>query len=65
MNKEDRKQLKPGLYRVYWKDGGYSIAAIGVTRNGDLWLAPTNWVFPAQGRQAWQAVDFVKEIIAV
>lgn len=33
-----------GLYRVYWADGGSSLAAIGSLYDGTRWLAPTNWV---------------------
>ena len=64
MNKDQRKKLQPGLYRVYWKSGGYSFAAIGVTTNGDRWLAPTNWVLPAVGKIAWVAVEYVEKITA-
>lgn len=36
-----------GLYRVYWKTGGSSIAAIGMKSDGSNWIAPTNWVAPS------------------
>ena len=39
-------QTPPGLYRVFWKRGGSSLAAVGVTREGGRWLAPINWVEP-------------------
>jgi len=29
-----------GIYRIYWKSGGSSLAAIGMDREGDRWLAP-------------------------
>ena len=64
MNKADRSKLKIGLYRVYWKDGSYSFAAVGMMDSGDRWLAPVNWVYPSDGRSAWKRVDFVKRIIA-
>lgn len=35
-----------GLYRVHWKSGGSSLAAIGMMENGDRWIAPTNWITP-------------------
>jgi hypothetical protein len=38
----------PGLYRIHWRDGGNSLASIGVTESGGRWLAPTNWVAPAE-----------------
>lgn len=34
----------PGLYKVYWREGGSSVAAVGCDRAGRLWLAPTNWI---------------------
>jgi len=36
-----------GLYRVHWRSGGSSLAAIGMQSDGSRWLAPTNWVAPA------------------
>lgn len=44
MPEEDLKKPPFGLYRVYWADGGSSIAAIGQDSNGDRWIAPTNWI---------------------
>jgi len=39
------KELKNGLYKIIWKNqGGESLAAIGRTPSGDVWIAPTNWV---------------------
>jgi hypothetical protein len=38
--------LGGGLYRIHWYDGGSSLAAIGVGRDGGRWVAPTNWVAP-------------------
>lgn len=42
-----RERVKPGLYRVHWKSGGQSLAAIGCGYNGDNWIAPINWVSTA------------------
>ena len=39
----DMTKIKYGVYRVYWKCGGSSVAAIGGMHNGDLWIAPSNW----------------------
>jgi hypothetical protein len=50
-------QISPGLYRVFWKDGGYSMAAIGVTAKGGRWLAPINWVNPDSSAKSWSGVD--------
>lgn len=32
-----------GLYEIFWKSGGSSLAAIGNMKNGIRWIAPTNW----------------------
>ena len=38
------KDLKLGLYRLFWKnDGGSSLAAVGVDSEGWHWYAPCNW----------------------
>jgi hypothetical protein len=37
-------QLEEGIYRLYWKEGGYSLAAVGFDKVGKVWYAPTNWV---------------------
>lgn len=49
MNKEFEKIkgfVKIGAYIIYWKEGGSSVAAIGITKSGSPWIAPTNWTFP-------------------
>jgi hypothetical protein len=43
MKNKKFNKLKLGLYRVYWKSGGTSVAAIGQTSDGTKWVAPTNW----------------------
>jgi hypothetical protein len=50
------KDVSPGLYRVYWDEGGYSLAAVGVLSNGDRWLAPINWVHPTENQDYWRQV---------
>lgn len=40
-------ETPPGLYRMYWKSGGWSLAAIGMDEKGKRWIACTNWVNPA------------------
>lgn len=44
MSKKEVQNLKHGLYEVYWKSGGSSLAAIGSLRCGKRWIAPINWV---------------------
>lgn len=40
----DPSTIRPGLYKIYWKSGGSSHAAVGIANNGDRWIAGTNWV---------------------
>jgi hypothetical protein len=44
MTRDQSQALDHGIYRLYWDDGGSSLAAVGSDRNGDRWFAPTNWV---------------------
>lgn len=32
-----------GLYRLFWKGGGYSLAAVGALHSGNRWYACVNW----------------------
>lgn len=58
--------VDPGLYRVFWKSGGSSLAAIGMLPNGDRWIAPTNWVRPCEmpSAGAWGEIDRLEAISA-
>lgn len=47
------RKLKNGLYRVYWKDGGVSMASVGATPDGGRWLAPCNWTHPTSDQIEW------------
>lgn len=40
---EYMKECELGIYEVFWKGGGSSIASIGMRDNGERWVAPTNW----------------------
>lgn len=57
-----RDQVKPGLYRVFWKSGGSSLASVGITADGGKWLAPTNWVSPTTDQSAWEDIDRLQAI---
>lgn len=35
---------KYGVYRLYWNDGGFSLASVGGDAKGRLWFAPCNWI---------------------
>jgi hypothetical protein len=63
----DAKGLARGLYRVYWKSGGVSIAAVGVTMDGYHWLAPCNWAcinsqVADYCKESWELVERVELI---
>ena len=36
-------QLQPGFYKIFWKSGGSSLAAVGIADNGKRWIAATGW----------------------
>jgi hypothetical protein len=58
MSKNDVKKLYPGLYKLSWKSGGVSLAAVGLDAFGRHWFAPTNWVtVPCFDWQAVQAAE--------
>jgi len=44
MNKKELRKLKLGLYKLFWKSGGWSLASVGQDKSGALWFAPCNWV---------------------
>jgi hypothetical protein len=37
-------KLEYGVYRLHWKEGGSSLAAVGGDEAGWRWYAPCNWV---------------------
>lgn len=59
MTKAESENLGMGLYRVFWKTGGMSLAAIGVLPNGDRWLAPVNWAEPTKSQRVWRSITSV------
>lgn len=43
----NKKNLKHGVYKINWKKkfgGGHSLASIGTDSEGNLWIAPCNWI---------------------
>lgn len=42
------KEAGLGLFRIYWKSGGSSLAAIGQNEEGSPWIVPVNWLSPLQ-----------------
>lgn len=43
MSQPEAKKLPHGLYRIYWKEGGSSLCALGSSYDGSRWIAPCNW----------------------
>ena len=64
MKKEDVKNLGIGLYKIFWKSGGHSLASVGNMPNGSKWIAPVNWVggMCTSNRDVWRDVKKVKII---
>jgi hypothetical protein len=62
MTTEELLKLKHGLYRVFWKEGGSSLAAVGSGPDGRRWLAATNWINIAS-RFDWSLVHHVEPIV--
>ena len=54
----DPSNLANGLYRIYWKDGDSSLAAVGCLANGTRWYAPTNWI----NLEKWTDWDIVSHV---
>ena len=55
------KNLPHGIYRLYWKQGGSSVASVGSLADGTRWFAPSNWInVPSTD---WSNVSYV-ELIA-
>lgn len=44
MSKAQAKKLQHGIYRIFWKTGGSSLASVGSDREGNRWFAATNWI---------------------
>ena len=57
------RDLKSGIYRIYWTSGGESLAAIGVTTDGGRWLAPINWVAPSDDFTDWDEIVLLELVL--
>jgi len=60
------RQLPLGLYRITWKashGGGQSLGVVGMRKNGQRWLACSNWVMAPlveKDGTVWESVRNVK-----
>lgn len=61
MTIKDSMKIRPGVYRIYWKEGGYSVGAIGQKMNGRCWFTPANWL-GGEPCQEWRRVERVELI---
>ena len=57
----DFQDCKLGLYKIYWKEGGFSFAAVGSLINGERWYKPTN-CFNGEAYTNWDMVEFIELI---
>jgi hypothetical protein len=44
MTRNEVRILPLGLYRLFWKVGGASVASVGYDAAGNRWYAPANWI---------------------
>ena len=56
----DPMELQPGVYRVWWKSGGTSVASVYCDRVGNPWLAPANWVQPDGSVKTWMSIEKIE-----
>jgi len=62
MKYKNIKKIKHGLYKVYWKSGGNSLAALGYYVDGEMWIAPINWSFPTLMQGICKSIDRLERI---
>lgn len=62
MKNDEIVKLDNGLYEVFWKSGGSSLAAIGCNRSGARWIAPSNWTNIGTAYYHWDWVLRVEKI---
>ena len=60
MTDDDVAALRHGVYRIHWRSGGFSVAAVGHTASGEKWFAPANWI--SVPWYIWTEVDRVELI---
>lgn len=61
MTKIETKKLPLGLYKLFWKSGGWSLASVGQDESGNKWIAPTNWITPS-ATDYWTKISRVEQI---
>ena len=53
-------KLPLGIYYIYWREGGRSLASVGQCYDGTRWMAPINWIRltsdSEESRDLWEMV---------
>ncbi len=65
MKKVEIRRLPLGLYRLYWKSGGYSLACVGQLHDGTRWHACANWTSKSEEHVTstdWRSVKYIEEV---
>jgi len=63
MQKINVEKLEAGIYRIHWKLGGSSLAAIGDSSDGKKWIAVTECdKGSTTDRSVWKAVCFAHRL---
>lgn len=57
MSDAESRELPHGLYALYWRGGGVSLAAVGSDAFGGRWFAPANWLGSGVPCHEWDAVE--------
>ena len=66
MRRADVKKLKLGIYRLWWRSGGGSLASVGAYADGEKWMAPVNWISPPSPgdcRKHWRSVKLAEQVM--
>jgi hypothetical protein len=67
MTQDELRAMPLGVYRLFWRSGGHSVASVGMGHDGTRWMAPANWLAAPADRAAnlryWRQVERV-ELIA-
>ena len=50
------QDIKCGIYIIYWKNGGTSVAAIGMMKDGSRWISPTNWITTSKDQHVFNDI---------
>lgn len=62
MTQREAKKVAHGLYEIFWKSGGSSLAAVGSNANGYRWVAPTNWIVISDKINVWKNIKYIRLI---